>query len=93
MFAGDTSKRAGSEARGEGRERGNLLETAAKPPDTQRAGGIHIYIYIIYIYEHICKFGGSVHGFRLAGLRVLGFRFSIPSSPTVVGTVFDTILK
>ena len=40
MFARDTSKRAGSEARGEGREGGYLVETIPKPPVAQRAGGI-----------------------------------------------------
>ena len=33
-------KRIGSEARGEGRERGNLVATTPKPPVAQRAGGI-----------------------------------------------------
>ena len=32
MFARDGSKRAGSEARGEGRERGYLSRTTSKPP-------------------------------------------------------------
>jgi hypothetical protein len=41
MFARDTSKGVGSEARGEGRERGYLSRTAAKPPVAQRAGGIY----------------------------------------------------
>ena len=40
MFARATSRPAGSEARGEGRERGNLIETTSKPPVAQRAGGI-----------------------------------------------------
>ena len=56
MFACDTSKEARPEARGEGRERGNLHQTTVKPPDTQRAGGLHIDIYI---YGHVCRFGGS----------------------------------
>ena len=42
MFARDGSKLAGSEARGEGRERGNLIETTPKPPVTQRAGGTSV---------------------------------------------------
>ena len=40
VFARAISKPAGSEARGEGRERGNLIETTPKPLDAQRAGGI-----------------------------------------------------
>ena len=40
MFARDTSMPAGSEARGEGRERGNFIETTSKLPVAQRAGGI-----------------------------------------------------
>ena len=40
MYTRDRSRPAGSEARGEGRERGNLVETTSKPPDAQRAGGI-----------------------------------------------------
>ena len=52
IYARDTSKGVGSEARGEGRERGNLIETTSKPPVAQRAGGIYIYIYI-YIYTYI----------------------------------------
>ena len=40
MCARDTSRPAGSRARGEGRERGNLPVTTAKPPVAQRAGGI-----------------------------------------------------
>ena len=34
----------GLEARGEGRERGNLIGTTSKPPVAQRAGGIYVYI-------------------------------------------------
>ena len=41
MYARATSKRAGSRARGEGRERGNLPVTTSKAPVAQRAGGIH----------------------------------------------------
>ena len=40
MFARDTSRVAGSEARGEGRERGNLPGSTSKPSVAQRAGGI-----------------------------------------------------
>ena len=40
MCTRDTSRPAGSEARGEGRERGNLLVTTSKPPVAQGAGGI-----------------------------------------------------
>ena len=42
MFARDGSGGAGSEARGEGRERGYLFRTTVKPPVAQRAGGIYI---------------------------------------------------
>ena len=41
MCARATSRPAGSEARGEGRERGNLLDTTSEPPDAQRAGGVY----------------------------------------------------
>ena len=41
IYARDTHRPAGSEARGEGRERGNLLDTTPKPPVAQRAGGIY----------------------------------------------------
>ena len=40
MFARDTSKGSGSEARGEGRERCIFIGTSAKQPVAQRAGGI-----------------------------------------------------
>ena len=40
MYARDISKGAGSEARGKGREMGNLLDTTPKPPVAQRATGI-----------------------------------------------------
>ena len=40
IYARDTSKGAGSEARGEGRERGNLPVTTTKPAVAQRAGWI-----------------------------------------------------
>ena len=40
MYARDTSKRAGSKARGEGRERGRFTRATAKPPVAQGAGGI-----------------------------------------------------
>ena len=40
MFARATSKGAGSRARGEGRERGNLPNATPKPPVAQGAGGI-----------------------------------------------------
>ena len=41
MCARATSRPAGSEARGEGRERGNLTNTTSKPPVAQGAGGIN----------------------------------------------------
>ena len=44
MIARDTSRGAGSEARGEGRESGYLSRTTPKPLVAQRAGGIYIYI-------------------------------------------------
>ena len=47
MFARDGSKLAGSRARGEGRERCNLLVTTPKPPVAQRAGGIYILIDLL----------------------------------------------
>ena len=40
IYALDRSRGAGSEAGGEGRERGNLIETTPKPPVAQRAGGV-----------------------------------------------------
>ena len=40
MCARATSRGAGLEARGEGRERGNSIETTSKPPVAHRAGGI-----------------------------------------------------
>ena len=43
MSTRDTSKVIGPKARGEGRERGNLIdliETTVKPPLAQRVGGI-----------------------------------------------------
>ncbi len=40
IYTCDTSKGAGSEARGDGRERGHSLDTNSKPPVAQRAGGI-----------------------------------------------------
>jgi len=55
MFARDTSEGAGSEARGEGRERGNLIETIPEPPDAQMAGGICMCVCIcVYVYMCIC---------------------------------------
>ena len=42
VYTLDTSKAARSEARGEGREKGNLIETTSKSPVAQRAGGIGI---------------------------------------------------
>ena len=36
----DTSKEAGSEARGEGMDMSILIEITSKPPVAQRAGGI-----------------------------------------------------
>ena len=44
MFARDGSRWAGSEARGEGRERGYLSRIISKPPVAQRAGGINIKV-------------------------------------------------
>ena len=44
MYTRDTSKPAGSEARGDGRERGNLIEATSKPLVAQRAGGIFFQI-------------------------------------------------
>ena len=44
MFARDGSRGAGSEARGEGRERGYLFRTTSKPHVAQRAGGINIKV-------------------------------------------------
>ena len=50
MFARDTSKRAGSEARGEGRDGGNLIETIPKPLVAQRAGGMYkVCIHAFFI--------------------------------------------
>ena len=46
IYARDTSKAVGSEARGEGMERGNLIVTTAKPPVAQRAGRISLCISI-----------------------------------------------
>ena len=43
MYARAISKPAGSEARGEGRERGNLKVTTSQPLVGQRAGGIREY--------------------------------------------------
>ena len=40
IYARATSKATGSEARGEGKESDNLIETNSKPPVAQRAGGI-----------------------------------------------------
>ena len=40
MFARDASRGVGSEARGEGRERGFFTKATSKPPVAQRAGGI-----------------------------------------------------
>ena len=48
MFARDGSSGAGSEARGEGWERGILMFSIAitfKPPVAQRAGGIYSFVY------------------------------------------------
>ena len=44
MFARATSRGAGSEARGEGRETGVLIELRLNHLVAQRAGGIYIYI-------------------------------------------------
>ena len=43
-----------SRARGEGRERGNLLVTTSTPPVAQGAGGIYIYIYIFIFFVAYC---------------------------------------
>ena len=56
IYAREDTRPAVSEARGEGRERDNLLDILSKPPVARRAGGIYIYIYIdmyIYIYMYI----------------------------------------
>ena len=47
MCARATSKGTGSRARGEGRERGNLVVTTAKPAVAQRAGGIFVISYLL----------------------------------------------
>ena len=74
MFARDTHKPAGSEARGEGRERGNLIETTPKPPDAQRAGGIYMSVARCRL-KRLCQapvvschvlLGPSVHCFVVA---------------------------
>ena len=42
IYTRDTSRGAGSRARGEGREKGNLPATTSKPPVAQRAGGMSL---------------------------------------------------
>ena len=55
-------QRVGSEARGDGMERGNSIETSPKPSWKLRGlvGDIYTYIYVyIYIYIYI-RFGASM---------------------------------
>ena len=47
MHSRDTWRRAGSDARGEGKESGNLIENHPKPLDAQRASGnLHKFIFV-----------------------------------------------
>ena len=50
LFVRDTTKRAGSEARGESRGGENFLETSLKPCVAQRTGGIYkVCIHVFFI--------------------------------------------
>ena len=44
MYTRDDCKPAGSEARGAGREEGNLMDAAPKPHVAQGAGGCYLYL-------------------------------------------------
>ena len=55
IYTRESSKVAGSEARGEGKERGNLPATTAKPPVDQRAcGTCFLFFFMFDVRLPIC---------------------------------------
>ena len=72
MFARATSKRAGSEARGEGRERGYLYRTTPKPPGSPE-GWWDIYLTANYRLKnpampHVIKTAAARNGSKVCVL-------------------------